>query len=283
MREPAPWRADLATSAGHAGRPNEDFAGVVPGAAVLLDGAGIPGAEAVCSHGVAWFTHRLGGTLLGRLSRGDGRDLPTILGDAISELAADHRATCDIESPISPQATVAIVRSYGESLDFLLLADSFLVLDRAHGGPEVLTDEREVTAQRIAAAPLQGIPKDSPEYATIRADCARNLRSQRNQPGGYWIAKDNPAAARHAVIGSRPLSELDGVVLLSNGVTRAIPPHNVLPLLTDGGAAAVITRVRAHDTDPDDATVVHCTGNSSATPRTTSVLLPPTGPAGRLS
>ena len=57
----------MATSAGEAGRPNEDFAGAVPGAAVLLDGAGIPGTESICSHGVAWYTHRLGGALLGRL------------------------------------------------------------------------------------------------------------------------------------------------------------------------------------------------------------------------
>jgi hypothetical protein len=263
MRDPASWRADLATSAGHPGRPNEDFAGVVPGAAVLLDGAGIPGAEAVCSHGVAWYTHRLGGALLGRLSRGDGRDLATILAGALAELAEDHRDTCDLTSPISPQATVAIVRAARGSLDFLLLADSFLVLDRGRGGPEVLTDEREVTAQRICAAPLQGIPKDTPEYARIHASCAQELRSRRNRPGGYWIAKDDPVAAHHAVTGSRPLSELDGVVLLSNGVTRVVDPGDVLTMLGAGGAAAVIARVRQDDTDPDDATVVHC-GSSRA-------------------
>jgi hypothetical protein len=39
----------MTTSAGKAGKPNEDFAGAVPGAAVLLDGAGIPGTESICS------------------------------------------------------------------------------------------------------------------------------------------------------------------------------------------------------------------------------------------
>jgi hypothetical protein len=42
-----------ATSPGHVGRPNEDFVGDVPGAVVLLDGAGIPGTETICRHGVA--------------------------------------------------------------------------------------------------------------------------------------------------------------------------------------------------------------------------------------
>jgi hypothetical protein len=81
----------MATSAGHAGRPNEDFVGAVPGAAVLLDGAGIPGTESICRHGVAWYTHRLGGALLGRLSRADGQDLSAILAATLDEIAADHR------------------------------------------------------------------------------------------------------------------------------------------------------------------------------------------------
>ncbi|WP_247669098.1 hypothetical protein [Micromonospora sp. H61] len=83
----------LATSAGRADRPNEDFVGAVPGAVVLLDGAGIPGAESLCSHGVAWYTHRLGGALLGHLSRGDGRELAAILATAIDEIAAEHGHT----------------------------------------------------------------------------------------------------------------------------------------------------------------------------------------------
>src|SRR5918994_4251277 len=80
-------QVSMATSAGMAGRPNEDFVGAVAGAVVLLDGAGIPGAEEICSHGVAWYTHRLGGALLGRLSRDDGDDLTAVLGAAISEIA----------------------------------------------------------------------------------------------------------------------------------------------------------------------------------------------------
>ena len=144
----------MATSAGKAGRPNEDFVGAVPGAAVLLDGAGIPGTESICSHGVAWYTHRLGGALLGRLSRDDGRDLAAILATAIGEIAADHRDTCDITNPSSPQATVAMVRAHRGRLDYLLLADSFLVLDQVDGGPQVITDEREVTARRdLLSAP----------------------------------------------------------------------------------------------------------------------------------
>ncbi|MET8310623.1 hypothetical protein [Micromonospora sp. NPDC005173] len=262
----------IATSAGRAGQPNEDFFGAVPGAAVLLDGAGIPGAESICSHGVAWYTHRLGGALLGRLSRTDGRDLAAILAPAIGEIAADHRGTCDITNPSSPQATVLMVRAHQDRLDYLLLADSFLVLDQASDGPQVITDEREVTTRRICSAPLNGLSRGTPEYDRIRDSCAEALRARRNQPCGYWIAKDDPHAAYEAVTGSRPLHELDGVALLSNGASRIVSPYGltdwpgVLQLLATNGPADVVRRVRQAEAStgpnapvPDDATVAHCT------------------------
>ena len=267
-------QVSLATSAGKPGQPNEDFAGAVPGAVVLLDGAGIPGTGAICSHGVAWYTHRLGGALLGHLSREDGRDLTAILATAIAEIAADHRGTCDIANPSSPQATVAMVRTQRGRLEYLLLADSFLVLDQVQGGPQVITDEREATARRTCAAALAGVAKATPEYDRIRASCVEALRARRNRPGGYWIAKDDPHAAEQAVAGSRPLPELEGVALLSNGASRIVDPYGltdwpgVLDLLSAHGPAEVTRRVRQaealalEDPDapaPDDATVAHCT------------------------
>ncbi|MFI6236321.1 hypothetical protein ACIBD9_22425 [Micromonospora sp. NPDC050784] len=265
----------LATSAGRAGRPNEDFVGAVPGAVVLLDGAGIPGAESLCFHGVAWYTHRLGGALLGLLSRGDGLELAAILAAAIGEIAAEHGGTCDIADPSSPQATVAMVRVHQGRLDWLLLADSFLVLDQADAGPLVVTDERETTARRDCAAPLAGIAQGTPEYDRVRASCVTALRARRNQPGGYWIAKDDPRAAREAVTGSRSLAGLNGVALLSNGASRIVSPYGrtdwsgVLDVLRARGPASLIDRVRqaeeqadartADAQTPDDATVAHCT------------------------
>ena len=264
----------MATDAGKPGVPNEDFAGAVPGAAVLLDGAGIPGAESICRHGVAWYTHRLGGALLGALSRADGQPLVAILATAIGEIADDHRATCDLADPSSPQATVAMLRAYRGRLDHLLLADSFLVLDRVAGGVEVVTDEREVTARRICSAPLEGLRAGTPEYDRVRASCVEAIRARRNQPGGYWIAKDDPGAAQHAVTGSRQLHDLRSAALLSNGASRIVSPYGltdwpgVLDLLDGHGPAEIIHRVRqaearnsAHPDaqPPDDATVLRCT------------------------
>ncbi|MEU8422649.1 hypothetical protein AB0C15_17415 [Micromonospora sp. NPDC048835] len=264
----------LATNAGRADRPNEDFVGVVPGAVVLLDGAGIPGAEPLCFHGVAWYTHRLGGALLRHLSCGDGRALAAILAAAIGEIAAEHGDTCDITDPSSPQATVAVVRAHQGRLDWLLLADSYLVLDQVEAGPQVVTDERETTARRECSAPLVGVAQGTPEYDRVLASCVTAIRARRNRPGGYWIAKDDPRAADEAVTGSRFLADLNGVALLSNGASRIVSPYGrtdwpgLLDLLRASGPADVISQVRQAEAQavdradaavPDDATVAYWT------------------------
>lgn len=247
----------MATSPGTSGEDNEDFVAAVPGAVVLLDGAGIRGAEAICRHGTAWYTHRLGGALIGRLSRGDGRPLADLLAEAISEVTDTHRDTCDVEDPSSPQSTVALLRIHGDQADFAVLADSTLVLEPTGSPPHVVTDPREVACRR------------SVEHLT-RAEAIEVFRASRNRPDGYWIAKDDPAAAEHLVAGSWPIADLDGVALLSNGASRLVDRFGLtgwrgaLDLLADDGPATLIGLVRdAESADesvvPDDATAAYCT------------------------
>src|SRR3712207_3262676 len=99
-----------ASSPGRAGRANEDFVGSVPGAVVLLDGAGVPGMDEVCRHGVRWYVQTLGTTLLRLLAADDSALLTDALAQALQEVAAGHRRTCDLEDPRGPMATVALAR-----------------------------------------------------------------------------------------------------------------------------------------------------------------------------
>ncbi len=72
-------------------RRNEDFVGAVPSAVVVVDGAGgIPGADAACSHGVAWYARRLGAQLLMTLPD-DDRSLIAQLAAAIAAVTDEHR------------------------------------------------------------------------------------------------------------------------------------------------------------------------------------------------
>jgi hypothetical protein len=269
-------RVAMATSPGHLGRPNEDFVGAVPGAVALLDGAGIPGTESICRHGVAWYSHTLGATILGRLSRELGTDLVAALADSIEEVSGRHRHTCDIADPSSPQSTVAIIRFGQARVDFLVLADVYVVLDSSDADPHVVTDPREVSVRSECSSVLRGLPTATPEYERARLAVIDALRARRNQPGGYWIAKDDPHAATQAVTGSVPLAHLGGAALLSNGASRIVDPYRlaqwpaVLDLMRTTGAEEILRRVRDAETEarvggsvpdtrlPDDATVAYC-------------------------
>ena len=252
-------------AAGRAGRVNEDFAGAVPAAAVVVDGAGIPGAESVCRHGVAWYAARLGGSLLSLLALGPDRSLAAVLAEAIQQVTAEHRGTCDVADPISPSATVAMLRLSGGRVEHLVLGDAVVVLDRADGAPLVRSDPREVVISRSYRPALEAAGAGTDEYRRVLGE----LRAHRNRPGGFWVAKDDPRAAAEAVTGSAAVPELTGAVLLSNGASRIVDHFGLtdwpgfLALLAAGGPAEIIQRVRRAEAGQavaaDDATIVHCT------------------------
>jgi hypothetical protein len=231
----------MATSPGTPGRENEDFVAAVPGAVVLIDGAGIRGIEEICRHGIAWYARSLGGALLGRLARDDGRPLADLLAEAIEEVTDAHRDTCDVTDPSSPSATVAMLRIDGGRADYLVLSDTFIVFERPDKY-DVITDAREVDVR----SGVLHLP---------RPEAIKVFRAARNQPGGFFVAKDDPAVASEAVAGSRALGEFDGVALLSNGVASSETDwHHLLRLLGQGGPAEVIRQAQRDD----DATIAYC-------------------------
>ncbi|MFD4693744.1 protein phosphatase 2C domain-containing protein [Streptomyces sp. NPDC058463] len=256
----------MTSAAAHAGRANEDFTGAVPTAAVLIDGAGIPGSEATCRHGVAWYASRLGGRLLGLLSLVRDRSLPALLAEAIEQVTDDHRDTCDVADPIAPSATVAVLRVSDGLIEYLVLGDSFVVLDRADGAPLVVTDPREVSISRSFLPALEAAPEGSEEYHGV----LRDLRANRNRAGGFWVARNDPHAADEAVTGSCPALDLTAAALLSNGASRIVDRFGLtdwpgtMALLSSSGPAEVVRRVRRaearHAVAADDATIAYCTG-----------------------
>jgi len=259
-------RVAMASAAARADRTNEDFTGAVPAAAVLIDGAGgFSGTESICRHGVAWYASRLGGILLGLVALVRGRGLPALLAEAIEQVTDIHRDTCDVADPTSPSAAVAVLRVSDGLVEYLVLGDSVLVLDRAGGTPLVVSDPREVHISRSYLPALETAAVGSDEYHGV----LRDLRANRNRTGGFWVAKDDPEAAAEAITGSCPILELTGAMLLSNGASRMVDRFRltdwpgVLAMLASSGPAEIIRRVRqaeaSHAVTPDDATIAHCT------------------------
>ena len=163
-----------------------------------------PGADSGCRHGVPWLVGRLGGALALALSSGTRAGLADILEQAIRDTMAAHAGTCDLANPRSPSATVSIVRRRGDTLDYLALCDSPIVLRHRDGRVRVVLDDR--TARLPGGRP----------YPPGLVD------EMRNRPGGFWVASTKPEAAREALTGAVPVTDLDGVLVCTDGVHRLV-------------------------------------------------------------
>lgn len=250
-------RVLLASEPSAAGRPNEDFAAVVPGAAVLLDGAGFPASqETGCVHGVAWYAHTLG-ALLAAGASAETMPLRELLGRAIEQVSQMHSGTCDLRHPATPQATVIIVRQHAGTLEYLMLCDSVLLLQPRDGEPQAITDSRLADiAARLR--PSRELSAGTPEHDAAWRGYTQQLEAARNQPDGFWLAAADPAAAGHALTGHEPMAGLSAVALLSDGATRLADRFHqatwagISRILAEGGPPGLIRQVRAAEAaDPD--------------------------------
>ncbi|SDE68044.1 integrase [Streptomyces griseoaurantiacus] len=257
------------------GQENEDFAAVAPGAAVLLDGAGVAGAETGCTHGIAWFSSTLGGLLLRSLTARPARPLAECLAESIRLVRSLHEGSCDLSHRASPTSTVVAVRADAGVLEYLVLGDSTLLLADTEDKPAAFTDRRLDDVGKRLRGPVDDLPTGSPEHAAALAEYRDALTGLRNRPGGFWIAGPDPRAAEHALTGAVPLESLASVTLLSDGATRLVDRFELsdwektLTVLGSSGPDELIRRVRdAEDGDPDgrrwprgkahdDATVLH--------------------------
>ncbi|WP_340378425.1 integrase [Streptomyces sp. SS7] len=243
-------RVTLGSQPAEAGRENEDFAAAAPGAAVLLDGAGVAGADTGCTHGVAWFSSTLGGLLLSAVTASPARSLAACLADSIRVVRSLHEGSCDLAYRASPTSTVVAVRARGRSLEYLVLGDSALLLGDKAGGTTVVTDQRLSDVGRRLRGRVDALPTGSPEHAAALAEYRDALTGLRNQPDGFWIAGPDPRAAEHALTGTLSLDSLTAVSLLSDGATRLVDRfqlatwQGMLDVLSSSGPAELIRRVR---------------------------------------
>ncbi|MER5971279.1 hypothetical protein ABT112_16330 [Streptomyces sp. NPDC002055] len=263
-------RIDVTTEPGDPQHPNEDYASVAlpasgrGGALVLLDGVTPPEDEAGCTHGVPWFTARLGGALL-ELS-GSRRDmtLASCLADAIRRAADAHSGVCDLSHARTPQATVVAVRWDDAVVEHLVLSDSVLLIEAADGTVTPVLDDRLhrlPDSVRALGATARSLPRGSAERAAARAEYGRAVESLRNATGGFFTAAADPEVARLAVTGSTPRSDVRALAALTDGAARWTEVFRkgdwaaCLSVLRGAGTRALVTAVReAEAADPEGET-----------------------------
>lgn len=187
--------------------------------AVVLDGAGIPQRfRAGCRHSVAWYSHALAGGLL-VAAQDPGTPLRAALAAAITEVRSLHEHECDLGAG-SPSSTVLAVRATPDRLEHLVLSDSSLLLVGRGGAVERISDVRNEHVARSVSTPQE-------------------VEALRNAPGGFWVARHEPEAAEHAVVGSTALAGLARAHLVSDGITRLV---ELLALHDDASLATALER-----------------------------------------
>ena len=99
-------RATFHTMPGSKDKPTEDWAGITPNLAVVLDG-GTARTETGCEHGVHWYAYQLGAAIVAQAV--DPTPLADCLAHAISHVN-DLHPQCDHAHPGTPSAAAGIVR-----------------------------------------------------------------------------------------------------------------------------------------------------------------------------
>ncbi|MDA8371249.1 MAG: protein phosphatase 2C domain-containing protein [Nocardiopsaceae bacterium] len=231
------------------GAANEDRAAAGTGWAFVLDGATAPaGVDSGCRHGVSWMVDRLAAALAAELGAGHGAPLADVLAAAIERTCDAHRGTCDLGNPDSPSATAAVARASGHGVDYLVLADSAVLLPGTGASATAITDDR-----------LDHLPGGRPYSREL-------VRSSRNTPGGFWVASTSAEAARQAVTGTVRTGDRR-FALLTDGCTRLVDYYSstwseVWSHLWEKGPESLIARVRGQE---DERGVPHGKRHDDAT------------------
>ncbi|MFE9446795.1 protein phosphatase 2C domain-containing protein [Streptomyces sp. NPDC006739] len=256
---------ELVSEPGDATRPNEDFAAVAlpasgqGGCVVVLDGVTPPSGDTGCLHSVPWFTARLGGALTELSVSGGDLTLADVLSRAIARTAEAHADTCELSHPRTPQATVALARWSADTVEYLVLSDSALLVRSPEGTVTPVLDDR-----------LDRIPR-----AWLASDAIADARA-RNKEGGFFTAAADPAVAARAVTGVLPRHRVRALAALTDGATRWKEKFHegdwtaLFDVLRKEGAQALVDRVREleeadrqertflrRSKTHDDATAVH--------------------------
>ena len=114
-----------------------------------------------------------------------------------------------------------MVRQAGTDLEYLVLADSVLLL-QTQDETIAITDDREAQVGRQHRSAMDALPSGSPEHVAAHRAYIETLRGYRNRVGGFWVASVDPAVATEAIVGLQPTEGLQSVLLLSDGASRLV-------------------------------------------------------------
>ena len=251
------------------GRPSEDRILVNTDATlvVVLDGVSTLSDDAPRG---GWYAQTLGEEVIAVHERAQHLDLRTTLHEALTTVASEH----GLVPGASPAATAAIVRHrpHDHMVDALVLCDTPVVVEQRDGF-EMLRDERLETLVRLS--PDRDVMVEQlragggftpPEHRRVVQQLREHQMQHINQVGdplAYWVAEATPAAARHAVVRSWPVSDLKRMWVMTDGALAGIESYGLwswaafADACTAIGPQQVVDAIHAYEHDADPSGVKH--------------------------
>lgn len=196
---------------------NEDRKGFRFDTAWVLDGASQPG-ETTGDFSTQEYVDRLNYEIF--IHTNPSLTLKQILKQALTAM----KTVLDAHSfpLLSPAATIAMVRVKEDEYEWLLLGDSG-ILFRDKGQYILMSDTRlsliAIEERKAFLEAKKEKTSDGIIFPLWQALYEKEA-SSRNQPGGYFVAADDPGAVDHALTGTMPL--LGSAFLFTDGITDAI-------------------------------------------------------------
>lgn len=169
-----------------------------------------------------WYVERLADEVAARID--DDRSLSETVRAAVEAVATAWEAIkdgADLPPHESPEADVSVLRWDEESVEYLTLGTTRLVLDfgdetrveQVGGGTELddrVVEEMAALVDREGEMPYEELV--ARVYPMLSAH-----RKLKNRPDGYWICSTDPAVVGHARTGQVDRSALDAAFACTDG------------------------------------------------------------------
>lgn len=200
---------------------NQDRYAYGDGWAFVLDGAS-SFSEKPPVHDGSWYAERLKAELSHRLTHDPASSTMVLVAESIRETCAAHDS---VKQGMCPTSTITIARWNERVVEFYMLGDSCaaVFLERA-STPVVLSDNRLSSVGRTLRRQYHEQLTRGSGFGESHRELLKKLQraelEARNVEAGYWIAGDDPGAARHGLIESFPMSRVRELWLFTDGLTK---------------------------------------------------------------
>lgn len=253
-------RISFATEAGSSAKPSEDAVAASASVVVVVDGVTAPpGLPTGCVHGTPWYANMLAAQIVSAVSATPDVLLKNALAQAIGRVADSHGDRCDLTAAGTPSGTVAILREYAGTLDYLVLSDATVAIETANGMLVVADRRVEEAAGELSRSVKELAIGDESRPARL-SRLVEAQRQLRNVPGGYWLAGVVPEAAEHSLTGSVSTREVVRAAAMTDGASCLVDLYEYagwdegMAELAHVGPAGWLTRVRKIEASDPDAT-----------------------------